>query len=82
MSIVLKASMEKEVEVINHLQEATGTISYHIRLDPDLVESATWRECTTKDYFTAKENKLFGGMVEVKTQLHFYGGDTSKEVSL
>ncbi len=81
MSLGIKASMQKEAEVIDHLQETTGAISYHIRLDPDLHENAKWRQCSGRDYFIAKANKLFGGLVEVKTQLHFYGGDV-KEVSL
>ncbi len=75
MSLILAHSLSREAAHITHLEETTGTIQYFIRLNPDVHSDGFWRECSGKDYFTAKQHKHFGGMVETKTAILFYGDD-------
>jgi hypothetical protein len=66
---------------IKELEKTTGTITYMIRLDPDYVPMAEWRQCTAHEYITTIENRHFGGFVQTKTILNMYNGER-KELEL
>jgi hypothetical protein len=65
---------------IKELEDTTGTITYMLRLNPDHIDGAKWRQCSAREYFTARSLHGFGGMVETKTILNFYNGNTKEFV--
>lgn len=82
MSLILKRTLSHEADQINQIEETTGTVRYYIRLNPDIHAEGFWRECTSKEYFDTKQARHFGGLVETKTALQFYGDAGMKELEL
>jgi len=78
---MLVRNVQPHREKLKAIEDTTGSITYMLRLDPDHVPESSWRPCTAKEYFNAMEKHHFGGLVEVKTILNFYSGE-SKELVL
>jgi hypothetical protein len=71
--------VEVKLKKIKELEKTTGTITYMLRLDPECVPEAVWRQCSAQEYFVALSNRNFGGMVQTKTILNLYDGGESRE---